>query len=188
MLTYIEEFRTHLVITGFRGTRIKKIEDFLKVINREEPPSVEAQFFDAKLVATWQHLYFAVLNALTAFENKQNLSKNLAMETMLYASAQGQISKATKIMGIKPESEEIAAIVIGKKKKDVDLALSLVTARVNAKQDDKVLELSKQKVEIIRKAFAISDVEINTVVRRSAFEKALVDLVIERMALLATRK
>jgi len=48
---------------------------------------VEVQLFDASLVTTWEHLYFAALDSLTAFRNRENISRSLAMETMLYASA-----------------------------------------------------------------------------------------------------
>lgn len=188
MLSYIEEFKTHLAIKGFRGTRIKNAKTFLKTISREKPSKAEAQFFDANLVATWQHLYFAVLNALTTFENNQNISKSLAMETMLYASAEGQISKATELLGIKPESTQVAALMIAKKPEDLNLTLSAIVRHIDAKQDDKVLELSPQKNKIIRKSFKISDIEIETIGKGHDSEKALVDLVIERMALLATRR
>ncbi|MDH5793660.1 MAG: KEOPS complex subunit Cgi121, partial [Candidatus Bathyarchaeota archaeon] len=88
MLKYIEEFGKYAAITGFRNVQIKDTEEFLKKICKKKGSNVETQFFDAKYVATWQHLYFAVLNALTAFKNKGNISKSVTMETLLYASAQ----------------------------------------------------------------------------------------------------
>jgi tRNA threonylcarbamoyladenosine modification (KEOPS) complex Cgi121 subunit len=188
VLSYIEEFKTHLAINGFRGTRIENTETFLKAISTEKPTDTEAQFFDANLVATWQHLYFAVLNALTTFKNEHNISRSLAMETILYASAQGQISKATELIGIKPESTEIATVIIAKKPEDLNLTFSMIIRHINARQDDRVLELSPQKDKAIRKNFKISDTEIKTVMKGHDAEKALVDLVIERMALLATQR
>lgn len=187
MLSYIEEFKTRLAINGFRGTRIENTDTFLKVINTEKPTGAEAQFFDANLVATWQHLYFAVLNALNTFKNEHNISRSLAMETILYASAQGQISKATELIGIKPESTEIATVIIAKKPEDLNLTFSTIIGHINARQDDRVLELSPQKNKAIRKNFKISDMEIRTVMKGHDAEQALVDLVIERMALLATQ-
>lgn len=187
MLKYIGEFRKQVEITGFRKVQIKDIEEFLKIIRKEEPLNVEIQFFDAKFVATWQHLYFAALNALTAFKNKENISKSLAMETMLYASAQRQIRKAMNLIGIKPDSSEIAVLMIGEKPETVRSALSMVSKHAKAKSDDTVLELSKGKATIIQKIFGISSVELKTVMKKDDSERALTDLVIERMALLATR-
>lgn len=188
MLKYIEEFRKYVAITGFSNTKIEDVEEFFKRVRREKPSNVEIQFFDARFVATWQHLYFAVLNALTAFKNKRNISKSLAMEAMLYASAQHQIQKATKILGIKPNMSEIAVLLIGEKPEAVKSALQTVAKYVNAKQDFTVLELSKKKNALIQKTFEISHLELEAVVGKDGLEKALVNLVIERMALLATQR
>jgi tRNA threonylcarbamoyladenosine modification (KEOPS) complex Cgi121 subunit len=187
VLIYIEEFKTHVAIAGFRNVRIKNARQFLEKISKKKPADVEAQFFDATFIATWQHLYFAVLNALSAFKNKKSISKSLAMEIMLYASAQGQIHKATESIGINSESTEVAAVIVGKRQKDVNLALSIIAKQVDAKQDDSVLEFSNGKAEAVQKIFGISETEAKTVMKGSDFGNALVDLVIERMALLATR-
>jgi KEOPS complex subunit Cgi121 len=188
LLKYIKEFGKHVAITGFRGVRIKNVEEFFQMIRKENLPNTEIQFFDAKLVATWQHLYFAVLNALTAFKNKENISKSLAMETILYASAQRQIRKATELLGIKPRSSNIAMLIIGDEPETVKSVLSIVSKHLHAQPDDTVLELSEEKATIIRKTFGISDVELKTVVKKDDLEKALTDLVLERMALLAVQR
>ena len=189
MLKYIEEFGKHVAIAGFRKAKIKDIAEFFKIIRKEKNlATVEIQFFDAKSVATWQHLYFAALNALTAFKNEENISKSLAMETMLYASAQRQIRKAMKLLGIKPDSSEIAVLVIGEKPETVKSALSMISKHINAQHDDTVLELSEEKTAIIQRKFGILDVELKTVRKKDGLDKALTDLVIERMALLATQR
>jgi KEOPS complex subunit Cgi121 len=188
MLKYIEEFGKCAAITGFRNVKIKDTKEFLKKIHKEKPSNVETQFFDAKFVASWQHLYFAVLNALTAFKNKGNISKSLAMETLLYASAQRQIRKAMELLGIKSETSEIALLIIGQNPETVKSALPIISASVNVQHDDTVLELSEEKRRIIQKAFGISDLELKTVMKKDGLEEALTNLVIERMALLATRR
>ena len=89
------------------------MKDLLKTLNDEKPAQVDFQLFDARLVATWEHLYLAALNALVAFRSKCNISKSLAVETLLYASAQNQIQKATRLFGIKPSSSDIAVLIVG---------------------------------------------------------------------------
>ena len=187
MLTYFEEFKTYAAIAGFRNVRIKNPKQFLQKISKEKPANVEAQFFNATFIATWQHLYFAVLNALSAFKNRNNISKSLAMEIMLYASAQGQIHKATESIGISSKSTEVAAVIVGKRRKDANLTLSIIAKQADAKQDDSILEFSNGKAKAVQRIFGISAMEAKTVMKGSSFENALVDLVIERMALLATR-
>jgi tRNA threonylcarbamoyladenosine modification (KEOPS) complex Cgi121 subunit len=188
LLKYIDEFGKYVAITGFRSVRIKDVEEFFKMIRKENLPNTEIQFFDAKFVATWQHLYFAALNALTAFKNKENISKSLAIETMLYASAQRQIRKATELIGISPNSSNIATLIVGKKPEIVESALSKVSKHIHAQLDDTVLELSEEKATIIRKTFGISAAELKTIIKKNDLEKALTDLVLERMALLATQR
>ena len=188
MLKHIEEFGKYVAITGFRNAKIKDIEGFLKKIGKEKQPSIEIQFFDAQLVATWQHLYFAALNALTAFANGDNISKSLAMETMLYASAQRQIRKATELVGIKHDSSNIATLVIDEKPETAESALSMISKHLGAKRDDNVLGLSEEKMATIQKKFGISDLELETVTKKDSLEKALTNLVIEHMALLAIQR
>jgi len=188
LLKNVKEFGKYVAITGFRNAKIADVEELFSIIRKGERSSAEIQLFDAKSVATWQHLYFAVLNALTAFKNHENISKSLAMETMLYASAQRQIRKAMELLGIKSGTPEIAVLIIGEKLEAVKSALSTVSTHVNAQQDDTVLELSKEKIRIIQKTFEISDLELKTFMKKGGLEKTLTNLVIERMALLATQR
>ena len=99
MLQYIKEYGKYVEITGYRNIEFDKAEIFLKANRKQTRQNVDIQFFDAELIATQEHLYFAVLNALQAFKNKTNLSKSPSMETMLYASAQRQIQKAINRAG-----------------------------------------------------------------------------------------
>lgn len=188
MLKHIEEFDRFILITGFRNVKIRDTEEFLKTVQKQKQSDVEIQFFDAKYVASWQHLYFAALNALTAFKNKGNISKSLAVETILYASAQRQIRKAMELVGITPKTSEMAVLIIGENPKEVESALQTISAFTKVYRDDAVLELSEEKKAIIRKAFGISDLELKTVMKKDDFDVALTSLVIERLALLATQR
>ena len=188
MRIYVKEFRKSCEITGFRDVEVNNVEAFLEATGSDKPSGVELQFFDANLVATWQHLYFALLNALTAFKNRENLSKSVAMETMLYASGKRQIQKATQLLGIKLASQNIAVLIVGHKSIVVQDALARVSKRVGGRLDDSVLELSTEKMGRIKRAFDISNVELETVIEKEDLEKALVDLVVERVALLAARR
>ncbi|MEM3783542.1 MAG: KEOPS complex subunit Cgi121 [Candidatus Bathyarchaeia archaeon] len=186
MIKYLEEFGKHIAIAGFRDVKIANVEALLEKAKKGVSKNTEVQFFDARFVATWQHLYFAALNALKAFKNHENISKNLAIETLLYASAQRQIRKAMELLGVKQNSKEIAVLIIGEKAGEVDSAIKAISKTVGGKRDDEVLELSREKIEKIRNIFEISSVELEAITREGAVEKALTDLVIERMALLAT--
>ncbi len=159
----------------------------MKADRKKPGQNIDIQFFDADLIATYQHLYFAVLNALQAFDNQTNISNSLAMETMLYASAQRQIQKAIKRCGIKKESQNMAVAIIGGSSQEVKSALQEVTKKVGAEPDEKVLELSERKAQKIAQTFQITDGEIRTVLKNEDNGEALVNLIIERVALLATQ-
>jgi tRNA threonylcarbamoyladenosine modification (KEOPS) complex Cgi121 subunit len=186
LLKYFDEFGEYVKITGFRNVRIEDAEGFLKATRREQQGTA-VQFFNAELVATWQHLYFAVLNALTAFRNKTNVSKSVAVEVMLYASAQRQIRKAIALLGVKRDSAAVAAVIIGESSDAVKAALSSISKLVGSEPDETVLALSNAKMHNIRRAFSISETEVATVIKASDVEQAIVDLVIERVALLPAR-
>lgn len=188
MLKYIEGFRKYALVTGFKNVKISDVEKFLREVQKEKQSDMEVQFFDAKFVATWQHLYFAVLNALTAFKNRENISKSLAMEIMIYASAQRQIRKAMKIFGIKPEISEIALVIVGNDSESVKLALSKISAIAKMQLDETVLGLTKEKEKLIKEKFRISNLELKIVIKKDDLEEALIKLVIERMALVVTQR
>ena len=187
MLKHIEEAGKYVELTGFRNVSVNDAEEFVKAAREETPQTACIQFFDAELVATWQHLYFAVLNALLAFRNERNISKSVAMEVMLYASAQRQIRKAIQLIGVKRDSTNVAVVIIGENPDSVKAVLSAVSKRIGAEPDETALELTKEKTPRIRKAFEISANELEAVMEEENADKALVNLVIERTALLSTQ-
>ena len=65
MLKPLEEYGKFVGITGSRGVKVKDARSFVDFVCRELPADVEVQLFEADLVASWQHLYFAALNALS---------------------------------------------------------------------------------------------------------------------------
>lgn len=186
MLQYIKEYGKYVETTGYNNIAFDKTEAFLKANRKQTQQNVDIQFFDAELIATQEHLYFAVLNALQAFKNKTNLSKSPAMETILYTSAQRQIQKAIERCGIKPQTKSMAVVIIGEDPKQIQNALQTVTKSVGTEPDASVLEMTKNKEAKIRKAFEITDAELK-ILENGNQKKAIVNLVIERVALLATQ-
>ena len=182
-----EEPNENIAVVGFRNVQIEDVNAFLEHF-RKGDMGASVQFFDAKHVAGPQHLYFAALNALNAFEKNTNISNNLAVEALLYASAQRQIKKAVKMLGIKQDSSEVAALIITENKHKKSDYLPLVTKIIQGERDDGVLGLTDKKIVNIKKLFGISDLEFEAKLEKEGLEKeALIDLVIERMALLGTK-
>ncbi len=187
MLKSLEEYGKFVEISGFKKVGIGDSKTFLEAVRGELLEDVEVQLFDADLVATWEHLYFAVLNSLMVFTSKRNISNSVAMEIVLYASSQRQIKKAIDLIGVKPYTENVAIVVLGKKVDAVKAGLNAVAELICAELDETVLELSEAKVKRIRKTFDVSGTELETASAKADADKALVNLVIERVALLSTR-
>ncbi len=187
MLHLLKEYNKLIEITGYRDVAFTKAEEFLKANRKEIKQDVDVQFFDAELIASPQHLYFAAINALQAFQNKANISKSPAMETILYASAQRQILRAVQHSGIKPETKNMAVLIIGEKQKLIQSSLKAISNFLGAEPDEKVLEMSKEKERKIIKTFQITEEELRTVMKNNDREGAVVNLIIERVALLSTQ-
>jgi|WetSurMetagenome_2_1015567.scaffolds.fasta_scaffold159779_2 tRNA threonylcarbamoyladenosine modification (KEOPS) complex Cgi121 subunit len=186
MMVHLEKYGQFLEISGFHGVNFELAEKFLKKLRAENSETVDIQFFNADLIATKEHLHFAALNALESFKSKTNTSKTPAMETMLYAATQNQIQRAIQKIGINRDSQNVAVVILGKERAQVELALMVVSSFFGCKPDESVLELTEQKQAAIKQVFQITDVEIQTVTKGNT-QEAIVNLIIEREALLSTQ-
>ncbi len=187
MIKQVEGFDKYIAVAGFKDVRIREVDQILNSA-RGRLDGVAVQLFAAKLVAGWQHLYFAALNALKAFKNKTNISRKLAVETLLYVAAQRQIRVALDLVGIKQDSRRIAVLLIADKERDAENSLEEISKLIPGKRDDNVLDLSKKKLENIRRLFGISETELASKLEKNGEKRALSDLVIEHVALLVTQR
>lgn len=177
----------NVIITGFSGVKIKNLQTFFEHV-QERIKNSHVQFFDARLIAGSEHLYFAALNALRAFETGLNISRSPAIEALLYASGQHQIKKAMEKLGIKPDTSEIAVLIIPETKTGAEEALRIVSDLLKGEIDDNVLKVTNEKVEVVKTAFDISDLELEAASRGQGLGRALIDLVVEHVALLAAKR
>ncbi len=188
MNLWLEEFHVYLTVAGFRNAKIRDIDKFFQTL-KNEADDTHVQLLDASLVAGYEHLQFAVLNALNAFAGRVGISSNLAIEIILYASAQRQIKEAFRLMGVQPSTEKVAVVILARTEEQASRRLEAVSQLVGGKRDDRVIDLTMDKLEGIKKLFRISSVELEAKAKRRGLDKqVLVDLVIEHMALLVTQR
>lgn len=188
MLKATEVNHKYIAVAGFKNVKIADVNAFLNAV-RQKTGATCVQFFDAQFIATKEHLFFAALNALRTFESKMNMSNSLAMETLLFASAHRQITKATDMLGIKAESQRVAVLIIAETQQITTATLEILSKIMPGERDDNVLKLDKEKFEAIKGLFEISDFELNAKLEKTGLEnEALVDLVIEHVALLPTQR
>jgi len=185
----LEGFNKYIVIAGFRSVKIRNVDKFF-ILVKEKTGNACVQLFDAKLVAGWQHLYFAALNAVNAFKNKLNISNNLGIEILLYASAQRQIKEAVKLIGIHPTYRKVAVVIVANTRSKASSLLSTISSLLTRSiRDDGLLELTDDKVDGVKRLFEISDNELEAKVEKEdGMKEALMDLVIEHVALLVTQR
>jgi len=184
----LEGFDQYLIVAGFKNVKIADVDKFFAYV-KERTGNAVVQFFDATLIAGEDHLRFAALNALNAFKNRLNISNSLAMEALLYASARHQIKDALKLLGIKPDCSRVAVLVLAETKNQASSILESVSGLLQGEQDDSVVEFSNEKVDGLKRLLQISETELEAKTERKGAEKeALLDLVIEHMALLATER
>jgi KEOPS complex subunit Cgi121 len=131
------------------------------------------QFLDADKVLGPEHIQSAIEHALRAFERKDNISANLAMEILIYAAGSPQIQSALDEIGVKDGCEKIAIIA------DDKVELEGLLSHLNLNRDDDVLKFSESKLN----EFGISESEII-----ACDKKKIKDLILERVAMVDVKK
>ncbi len=170
-------------IGGFRGVTVKDVDELLSSLSRAISPVV-FQIFDATRIAGWRHLYMAAVNAVGALESGTTISRGLGIEVLLYASCQDQISRALDVVGVGPDTEKLALIVLwdgpGKAEAAFDKAADIL-----GEADDSVLGLDETKFREVAKVFGVLENELEAV--GGERDEALISLLVEKGALLPLR-
>jgi len=175
----------YLVVEGFKNVKIGSVEEFLGLI-KAKSGSCQVQVLDAAYVAGFEHIYFAVLNALKSFKLGLNISKSLAVEILLYASGQDQIKRAIEILGVKQSFQNIALVIVADSRDEAISALKEISKVINGEADQSVIDLTEEKIQGIINSFGISNLELDASMRGS-LKDALKHILIERSALLITQ-
>ena len=136
-------------ILGFRAV-IDSVGDVIDKINSIKNDDEIIQLLNADSVVSKNHIFHGVNHAFLAFERDENLAKDISVEIVLRCSAQRQISKAFKMLGLKEGNMNLCAILINSR--DYTEELSSIFTR-----DDSVFIPDEDKLIEI---YNISDVEL----------------------------
>ncbi len=189
MLKRIQEYGKFVLIAGFKDVKITDVNYFIENLRASAEPA-STQVFDADRVAGPEHLFFAALNALKSFDQGNNISKTIDMESLLYASGQRQIEKAIDMLGVRSGTSDVALLILGDDKSEVQGAEKRVEEFIDGVRDDKVLDVrSREKVRRLMGLFNITDLELKSLSEGGGADyKTITNLIIERVALLAVRR
>ena len=104
-------YMSNVQILGFRGT-INSLEETLNLINSIRKDDEIIQLFNADAIVSKNHIIHGVNQAFLAFDRGENLANDISVEVVLRCSAQRQISKAFKILGLKEGEMNLCAVLI----------------------------------------------------------------------------
>jgi tRNA threonylcarbamoyladenosine modification (KEOPS) complex Cgi121 subunit len=172
----------YVTVTAVENAKVDDINETLRRLD-ELVKGKTYQLFDADKIADQYHIYYAAANAQYALENGNNISNKLDVETLLYASAQNQISKAIQLIGVNKETKRIAIAVITEKENDK--AASKIAEQLGD-INDKVLDPAPEKYGSLKQLYEITETSIETV--GSDKYRALSSLITEKSALISLRR
>lgn len=101
----------NIKILGFRAS-IDSVEDTLNLIDSIKKDGEIIQLLNADSIASQDHIIHGVNQAFLAFDRGENLAKDLSVEIVLRCSAQRQISKAFRMLGLKEGQMNLCAVLI----------------------------------------------------------------------------
>jgi len=169
-------------VGGFKYEAIEDPKKLVRAIANAASPQL-TQLVDAGMVAGYEHLLMAAVNAARSMETGLSVSKSITVEALLYASAQDQITKALNVMGVNQKSRGIALMVFATTVNEAKAAYCKA-AKLLEEEDDTLLELDAEKSERLKKTYGVSDAEIEAIGRPDALER----LIVERGALLSLHR
>ena len=151
---------SNVQILGFKGT-INSLEETLNLINSIRKDDEIIQLFNADAIVSKNHIIHGVNQAFLAFDRGENLANDISVEVVLRCSAQRQISKAFKILGLKEGEMNLCAVLINCGDYTDELS-SIFTP------DDSVLISDEEN---LKKIYKISDVELDNM----SIEEIIID-------------
>ena len=178
----------YLLALGFEHTKVEDSEGMLRRL-REDNGRVQVQLVKPSRIAGLEHLKFAAHNAIQSFNGKGRRSKSLAVELLLYAACQRQISKAISILGVDGTDTRVVLLGLSDSKEALEQLSGDASSMFGGKSDDRLLDIdSRQKLAELKRCYAVSVREMDGA-RISGENDAdvLKRLIVERSALLVTR-
>ncbi len=98
-------------VLGFKAY-IDSVDDILNRINELKKDGEVIQLLNADAIAGERHVLHGANHAILAFDRDENLANDLSVEIALRCSAQRQISKAFKILGLKKGEMNLCVVLI----------------------------------------------------------------------------
>jgi len=173
-----------MIVVGASGM-ISDVDGFLrKLLEFATEEQLVIQALNAEVIYGKEHLLSAAEHALRSFTQGTNATNSLALEILLYAAGERQITKAIKKMGIGAGQQKLAFILLDptkqrKTRKVLDSSFEKLLCMFHLTPDDTVLEGTVDTL----KRFGITDQE-----RQTVPQDKYGDLILERVAMVDVYK
>lgn len=153
--------------------------------------SVEfVQFFSSKVVSSEEQIMHALDNAIASMCSRKSFTKSLSLEFLLFLTAQRQLNKALDLLKLNKGKNSVCVLAFCKSKQNIAKAKQFFKKElcfVPKKNVKNVIENNlKKNFSLLKKIFAIEDAELKVFALPT--EKALQQLVLEKIALLSLKK
>ena len=154
---------------------VEDLQEFLgEIRSLAASNEVIIQAMDASKLGGISHIDLAMRKAMRAFEEQQNVARDLGVEMMRYASGKRQIAEAFSL-GLSEGENHVAFVVLGELEEAVLQASAMLRDFVEVSS---VIEFKPEKKAVLMDHFGIHEAEIIAV-----GDGRLPDLVLERVAL-----
>ncbi|WP_295721805.1 KEOPS complex subunit Cgi121 [uncultured Methanobrevibacter sp.] len=110
----MDNLTENIQILGYKG-QINNIPDILEEVNNLKDQCCDGcviQLLDARAVGGRKHVLHGTIQAIQAFNRGTNLANDLGIEICIRISAQRQISKALKLLGLYEGEMDICIVMI----------------------------------------------------------------------------
>jgi KEOPS complex subunit Cgi121 len=173
-----------IIVVGARGS-ISDIDEFLqKLLQFATREQISIQALNANAVYGTEHLISAAEHALRSFTQGTNATNSLALEIMLYASGERQITKAINKMGVRTGRQTIAFVLVDQREKKMERkayepVIQRLLSMFHMTLDESVLKGNLNTL----KHFGITEKEVRTVPKEKYG-----DLILEKVAMVDVLK
>jgi KEOPS complex subunit Cgi121 len=150
----------NIQIFGFKAS-IDSVGDTLDKIDSIRQEGEIIQLLNADSIVSKNHIIHGVNQAFLAFDRGENLANDISVEIVLRCSAQRQISKAFKMLGLHEGEMDLCVVLINSKDHISELS-SLFSL------DESVFN---PNVDNLIKVYKISDVELENM----SLEEVVID-------------
>ena len=185
-LTYDDEV-FHVAVGEITNVNLLKKEEIISLASEQIEGIIAVQLLDSTLVAGEVHLLSAAQNALNAWKGDYAISRNLAVEILLYASGQHQIGVALEKLGVNDETTSVAAVVLGTDESNLKSHVDYIVDKIGSIVQQSFAP-TEERIQLIMMHFGINDTELTTLSSSDSIEaryRALSGCVISRVSMVA---